>query len=49
MLTVVELEEEGEGNSWRGVSQEVLLKALRTLEVERKCEVFQDGDGVKFF
>ena len=49
VLTVVELEEEGEGNSWRGVSQEVLLKALRTLEAERKCEVFQDGDGVKFF
>ena len=64
VVTLVELEEEGEANSWRGVSQEVVLKkililipspyqvivkALKTLEAERKCEIFQEMDGVKFF
>jgi len=49
VLTLSELLEEGETNSWKGASQEVLLKALRTLETERKCEVFKDLDGVKFF
>merc|ERR1712098_651681 len=32
--------ETGETNSWRGVSQEVLIKALKTLECDRKCEIF---------
>ena len=67
MVTLVELEEEGESNSWRGVSQEVcnvytrswslldvyyfqvIVKALKTLEAERKCEIFEEMDGVKFF
>jgi len=49
VVTLVELEEEGETNSWRGVSQEVIVKALRTLEAERKCEIFDEMDGVKFF
>lgn len=49
VLTLAEILEEGETNSWKGVSQEVLVRALRTLETERKCEVFQDLDGVKFF
>jgi len=49
VLTLVELEEEGEKNSWRGVSQEVIVKALKTLEAERKCEIFDEMDGVKFF
>ena len=49
MLTLSELLEEGETNSWKGASEEVLVKALRTLEGERKCEVFKDLDGVKFF
>ena len=67
VVTLVELEEEGESNSWRGVSQEVcmqdhgvylmcivyyfqvIVKALKTLEAERKCEIFEEMDGVKFF
>jgi len=49
VVTLVELEEEGETNSWKGVSQEVIVKALKTLEAERKCEIFQEMDGVKFF
>ena len=49
ILTLVELEEEGEAHSWRGVSQDILVKALNTLEAERKAEVFQEGEGVKFF
>lgn len=49
VLTLAEIMEEGENNAWKGVSQEILVKALRILEGERKCEVFQDLDGVKFF
>ena len=49
VMTVVELLEEGDNNSWRGVSQEVLLKALRALECDKKCEIFDGDDGVKFF
>ena len=48
-MTLVEITEEGENNSWKGVSQEVLVKALRTLGTQRKCELFEDQDGVKFF
>ena len=28
---------------------QVIVKALKTLEGERKCEIFQEMDGVKFF
>ena len=49
VMTVVELLEEGDNNSWRGVSQEVLVKALRALECDKKCEIFDGDDGVKFF
>ena len=49
VLTVVEILEEGETNSWRGVSQDVLLRALKALQCDKKCEVFEDNDGVKFF
>ena len=49
VLTLSEILEEGENNSWRGVSQDVLVRALRALEGERKCEIFQEMDGVKFF
>ena len=28
---------------------QVIVKALKTLEAERKCEIFQEMDGVKFF
>ena len=48
-MTMVELLEEGENNSWRGVSQEVLIKALRALECDKKCEIFDGEEGVKFF
>ena len=49
VMTIVELLEEGENNSWRGVSQEVLIKALRALECDKKCEIFDGEEGVKFF
>ena len=49
MLTVQEIIEEGENNSWKGVSQEIVIKALEALECDKKCEVFEDNDGVKFF
>ena len=28
---------------------QVIVKALKTLEAERKCEIFDEMDGVKFF
>jgi len=28
---------------------EVLLRAIQTLEVEKKAEIFDDNQGVKFF
>ena len=49
VMTLTEILEEGDNNSWRGVSQEVLIKALKTLECDKKCEIFEGGDGVKFF
>jgi hypothetical protein len=49
VLTVVELMEEGEQQAWRGGGQDIIVRALRSLEAERKCEVFEDLDGVKFF
>jgi len=50
VMTVAELLEEGENNQpWRGVSQEVMVKALLELQREKKAEVFDDEDGVKFF
>ena len=49
-MTITELQEEGDnGNSWKGVSHEIILKALLTLQKEKKAEVFEDDDGVKFF
>lgn len=49
VMTTLEILEEGDNNSWRGVSQEVLVKALRALECDNKCEIFDGDDGVKFF
>ena len=50
MLTVAEILEEGEnGASWRGVSTEVVIKALQALQKERKAELFDDNEGAKFF
>ena len=49
VLTVMEIIEEGEKNSWKGVSEEIVIKALNALECDKKCEVFEDNDGVKFF
>ena len=49
VMTLTEILEEGDTNRWRGVSMEVLVKALNTLECDKKCEVFEGGDGVKFF
>ena len=50
MLTVTEILEEGEnGASWRGVSTEVVVKALLALQKEKKAELFEDREGAKFF
>ena len=49
VMTVSEIVEEGDNNTWRGVSQEVVIKALRALQTEKKCEVFDGEEGVKFF
>ena len=49
VMTITEIVEEGDNNSWRGVSQEVVIKALRSLECDNKCEVFDGDEGVKFF
>ncbi len=42
-----------EGNDddqpFRGLEREMLIKALRTLETQKKAEIFPDDDGVKFF
>jgi len=48
-LTIQEIIEEGENNVWKGVSEEIVIKALKALECDKKCEVFEDNDGVKFF
>jgi len=50
VLTVTEILEEGEnGASWRGVSTEVVVKALLALQKEKKAELFEDREGAKFF
>ena len=49
VMTILEIVEEGDNNAWRGVSHEVVLKALKTLECDKKCEIFDGDDGVKFF
>ena len=51
MLTLHELlhGDDTEGQSWHKLDQTVFLKALRSLEKERKAEVFDDEEGVKFF
>jgi len=49
VMTLTELLEEGENSPWKGVSHEVLLRALMELQKDRKAEVFEENDGVKFF
>jgi len=49
VLTIQEIIEEGENNSWKGVGEEIVIKALEALECDKRCEVFEDNDGVKFF
>lgn len=49
VMTIAEIVEQGDSQAWRGTSQEVVIKALRALEADKKCEVFEGDDGVKFF
>ena len=49
VVTIAEIVEQGDSQAWRGTSQEVVIKALRALEADKKCEVFEGDDGVKFF
>ena len=41
--------EESEGQPFHNLDQEVLVKALKTLEVQKKAEIFGSNEGVKFF
>ena len=41
--------EEVEGQPFHNLDQEVLVKALKTLEVQKKAEIFGSNEGVKFF
>ena len=34
---------------FHGLESELLIKSLKTLEVQRKAEIFPDDEGVKFF
>ena len=49
VMTILEIVDEGDNNAWRGVSHEVVIKALKTLECDKKCEIFDGEEGVKFF
>ena len=49
VMTILEIVEEGDNNAWRGVSHDVVIKALKTLECDKKCEIFDGEEGVKFF
>jgi len=51
VMTITELLEEGTNSetSWKGISHEIMIKALHELQKSKKAEVFDDQDGVKFF
>ena len=51
VMTITELLEEGNNAdaSWKGISHDVIIKALLELQKTKKAEVFDDQDGVKFF
>lgn len=34
---------------FHGMDEAVVLKSLKALQANGKCEVFEDGEGVKFF
>lgn len=34
---------------FHGLDESVILRCLRVLQTNDKCEVFEDGEGVKFF
>ena len=41
--------EEVEGQPFHNLDPDVLVKALKTLEVQKKAEIFGSNEGVKFF
>ena len=47
VLTLTELVEEG--RTWKDLDQEVIIRALQALQTEKKAELFEDREGVKFF
>jgi hypothetical protein len=47
VLTITELVEEG--RTWKDLDQEVVIRALQALQTEKKAELFDDREGVKFF
>ena len=50
-MTTAEILEEGNNSdtTWKGISHEIMIKALQELQRARKAEIFEDQDGVKFF
>jgi hypothetical protein len=47
VLTITEVLEEG--RAWKDLDQEVVIRALQALQTEKKAELFEDREGVKFF
>nr|AQS22637.1 hypothetical protein [Pseudodiaptomus poplesia] len=47
-MTLTEIGEE-DGKSWTNLPSDIIIRALRSLEKEKKAEIFDNGDGVKFF
>jgi hypothetical protein len=47
VLTITEVVEAGQ--AWRDLDQEVIIRALQHLQTEKRAELFEDHEGVKFF
>ena len=51
VCTFYELTEgdEAAGQPFHGLDRDTLVKALRALQLQKKAELFQEDEGVKFF
>ena len=49
VFTLFEIVNDNEGQSFHKLDQDILMRALKTLEKKKKAEVFKNGEGVKFF
>lgn len=48
VCTLYEIVNENEAEAFHKLEEEMLIKALKTLEVKKKAEVFGNNEGVKF-